>query len=150
MRKAWPTARLVHVPVHASWLGQAEIFFSILQRKVLIPNDLTDLDALAERVLAFKARYNATPFAWTFTRTDLDRLLARIAAHETAPATTLTARTRQPRTSGRPLSLVPGDRRFAPEEHRHPVIFCNCLSGLLYHALFLDGLARLLARGLPP
>jgi hypothetical protein len=47
-------------------------------------------------------------------------------------------------------ALVPRDRRFAPEEHRHPIIFCNGLSGLLYHALFHDGLARLLARGLPP
>jgi hypothetical protein len=86
MTKAWPTARLVHLPVHASWLDQAEIFFSILQRKVLTPNDLTDLDALAERVLAFQGRYNATatPFDWKFTRTDLDRLLDRIAAHEAA------------------------------------------------------------------
>ena len=71
----------MHLPVHASWLDQAEIFFSILQRKVLTPNDLTDLDALTERVLAFQARYNATatPFDWKFTRTDLDRLLDRIA-----------------------------------------------------------------------
>jgi DDE superfamily endonuclease len=88
MRKAWPTARLVHLPVHASWLDQIEIFFSILQRKVLTPNDLTDLDALTARVLAFQDRYNATatPFDWKFTRTDLDRLLERIAAHEPAPA----------------------------------------------------------------
>jgi DDE superfamily endonuclease len=66
MTKAWPTAQLVHLPVHASWLDQAEIFFSILQRKVLTPNDLTDLDALAARVLAFQDRYNATatPFDW--------------------------------------------------------------------------------------
>jgi hypothetical protein len=86
MSKAWPTAQLVHLPVHASWLDQAEIFFSILQRKVLTPNDLTDLDALTERILAFQDRYNATatPFDWTFTRTDLDRLLDRIAAHEAA------------------------------------------------------------------
>ena len=89
MRKAWPTAQLVHLPVHASWLDQAEIFFSILQRKVLTPNDLTDLDALAERVLAFQDRYNATatPFDWCFTRTDLDRLLDRIATHEAAAPT---------------------------------------------------------------
>ena len=89
MTKAWPTARLVHLPVHASWLDQIEIFFSVLQRKVLTPNDLTDLDALAERVLAFQGRYNATatPFDWTFTRTDLARLLQRTAAHEPAPAT---------------------------------------------------------------
>jgi DDE superfamily endonuclease len=87
MTKAWPTARLVHLPVHASWLNQAEIFFSILQRKVLTPNDLTDLDALAARILAFQNRYNATatPFDWCFTRADLDRLLQRIAAHEPPP-----------------------------------------------------------------
>jgi len=86
MTKAWPTAQLVHLPVHASWLDQAEIFFSILQRKVLTPNDLTNLDALAERVLAFQARYNATatPFDWRFTRADLNRLLDRIAVHEAA------------------------------------------------------------------
>ena len=86
MTKAWPTAQLVHLPVHASWLDQTEIFFSILQRKVLTPNDLTNLDALAERVLAFQARYNATatPFDWRFTRADLNRLLDRIAVHEPA------------------------------------------------------------------
>ncbi len=83
---AWPAARLTHLPVHASWLDQIEIYFSILQRKVLTPNDLTDLDALAERILAFEDRYNATatPFDWRFTRDDLDRLLERIAAHEAA------------------------------------------------------------------
>ena len=93
MTATWPTAQLVHLPVHASWLDQIEIYYSILQRKVLTPNDLTDLDALAERVLAFQARYNATatPFDWRFTRTDLDRLLDRIAAHDAAPATTLAA-----------------------------------------------------------
>jgi len=87
LTKAWPTARLVHLPVHASWLNQAEIFFSILQRKVLTPNDLTDLDAPAARILAFQDRYNATatPFNWCFTRADLDRLLQRIAAHEPVP-----------------------------------------------------------------
>jgi hypothetical protein len=87
LSKASPTARLVHLPVHASWLNQAEIFFSILQRKVLTPNDLTDLDALAARILAFQDRYNATatPFNWCFTRADLDRLLQRIAAHEPVP-----------------------------------------------------------------
>ena len=57
------------------------------------PNDLTDLDALAARILAFQDRYNATaaPFDWCFTRADLDRLLRRIAAHEPAPAPPTTA-----------------------------------------------------------
>jgi DDE superfamily endonuclease len=41
---------LVHTPVHASWLNQVEIYFSILQRKVLTPNDFVDLDALRIRI----------------------------------------------------------------------------------------------------
>ena len=85
-------------------MNQIEIFFSILQRKVLTPNDLTDLDALAERVLAFQDRYNATatPFDWRFTRTDLDRLLDRIAAHEPVPELGTSRRLidQPPRTSG--------------------------------------------------
>ena len=93
MAKAWPNAQLVHLPVHASWLDQIEIYFSILQRKVLTPNDLTDLDAFAERVLAFQARYNATaqPFDWKFTRADLDRLLDRMATHESTTVPALAA-----------------------------------------------------------
>ena len=43
MRKAWPTAILVHTPVHASWLNQCEIYFSVVQRKVVTPNDFSDL-----------------------------------------------------------------------------------------------------------
>jgi hypothetical protein len=33
--------------VHASWLNQIEIYFSIVQRKVLSPNDFTDIDAIS-------------------------------------------------------------------------------------------------------
>ena len=43
MTKAWPNAHLIHLPVHASWLDQAEIYFSVVQRKVVNPNDFTDL-----------------------------------------------------------------------------------------------------------
>jgi transposase len=80
MSTAWPTATLVHLPIHASWLNQVEIYFSVLQRKAISPVDFADLDALAERILAFQDRYNsnATPFDWTFTRTDLRALLDRI------------------------------------------------------------------------
>jgi transposase len=80
----WPTLRLVHLPVHASWLDQVEIYFSVVQRKVVSPNDFFDLGAIAERLAAFEARYNAAarPFDWKFDRDDLDELLARIAAHE--------------------------------------------------------------------
>ena len=36
---------LVHTPIHASWLNQAEIYFSIVQRKVLTPNDFPDISS---------------------------------------------------------------------------------------------------------
>lgn len=85
MNKAWPTARLVHLLVHASWSDQAEIYFSVVQRKVVTPNDFTDLAQIEQRLAEFETRYNATaqPFAWKFTRTDLDALLRRFAEHET-------------------------------------------------------------------
>jgi hypothetical protein len=84
IQKRWPTARLIHLPVHASWLNQIELYFSILQRKALTPNDLPTLDALAQRLLAFGEHYRqiARPFEWTFTRTELDALLERIDRHE--------------------------------------------------------------------
>ncbi len=84
MHTAWPTAQLVHLPVHASWLDQAEIYFSVVQRKVVAPNDFTDLDQIRERLAAFEVRYNAVsqPFNWKFTRTDLHDLLERIDAHQ--------------------------------------------------------------------
>jgi transposase len=84
MHATWPTAELVHLPIHASWLNQVEIFFSIVQRKVIKPGDFADLNALAQRLLAFQDRYNATaePFDWHFGRKSLDRLLERLAVHE--------------------------------------------------------------------
>lgn len=60
--------------MHASCLNQVEIYFSILQRKAVSPNNFRDLDELAERITAFQDRYNATaePFDWTYTRADLN------------------------------------------------------------------------------
>jgi len=83
MASTWPNAQLIHLPVHASWLDQAEIYFSVVQRKVLTPNDFTDLDQIRDRLTAFETRYNeiARPFTWRFTRTDLSDLLRRIDAH---------------------------------------------------------------------
>ncbi len=83
--------RLIHLPIHASWLNQIELYFSIVQRKALTPNEFDSLDELAERLLGFGQHYRqiAQPFDWTFTRAELDRLLLRIAAHE--PALTLAA-----------------------------------------------------------
>ena len=76
----FPNALLVHTPVHAACLNRIEIFFSIVQRKVVSPNDFTDLDEVRKRLRAFEDRYNATaqPFQWRFTATDLDDLLARL------------------------------------------------------------------------
>ncbi len=77
---AWPNLIVVHTPIHASWLNQAEIYFSIVQRKALEPNDFEDLDALERHLLAFGRHYEqiARPFEWKFTRRDLDRLLHRL------------------------------------------------------------------------
>ena len=87
MQTTWPTATLVHLPVHASWLNQVEIYFSILQRKAISPNDFTDLNELSERIIGFQDRYNATatPFDWTYTRDDLNAFLRRLDLHDTRP-----------------------------------------------------------------
>jgi transposase len=80
LQGAWENLRLVHLPVHASWLNQIEIYFSIVQRKVLSPNDFLDLAEVQWRLLAFQRRYEQTavPFDWRFTQADLDRLLRRL------------------------------------------------------------------------
>jgi len=77
LRCQFPRLQLIHAPIHASWLNQVEIYFSIVQRKVLTPNDFSDLDAVAERLLDFQYYWEATarPFEWTFTRDDLKNLL---------------------------------------------------------------------------
>jgi hypothetical protein len=79
-RSKWPNAILVHTPIHASWLNQIEIYFSIVQRKVLTPNDFSSLAQLQQRLLAFQTHYQrgASPFQWTFTRKDLHALLAKM------------------------------------------------------------------------
>jgi hypothetical protein len=81
MRKRWPNARLVQLPVHASWLNQVEIYFSVVQRKVLTPNDFVDLAEVESQLAAFERRYEQTadPFEWKFTRSDLAKLLERLA-----------------------------------------------------------------------
>jgi hypothetical protein len=81
LRDRWPTLVPVHTPRHASWLNQIEIYFSIVQRKVLTPNDFATLAALEHYLLAFQHRYQmaARPFRWTFTRADLHQLLAKLA-----------------------------------------------------------------------
>ena len=80
LKKKYTNLVLVHGPIHASWLNQIGIYFSILQRKALTPNDFLSLQALEERILNFQRYYEkiADPFEWKFTRKDMDRLMAKI------------------------------------------------------------------------
>ena len=89
LTEQFPNAIMVHTPVHASWLNQVEIFFSIVQRKVLSPNDFDDLDVAIERLAAFETGYNQAgePFNWKFTTTDLSDLLHRSDRHRPAITT---------------------------------------------------------------
>lgn len=77
--KHWyPNAIHVHTPIHASWLNQVEIYFSVPQRKVLTPNDFESLQDLENRILGFQSEYEkvSKPFEWKFTRNDLKKLLS--------------------------------------------------------------------------
>lgn len=79
LRAAYAPIIVIHLPTHASWLNQIEIYFSILTRKALTPMDLPHKQAVKERILGFQERYNQTakPFRWNFTRDDLlERLKA--------------------------------------------------------------------------
>ena len=74
--------------MHSSWLNQVEIYFSVVQRKVLTPNDFRDTAEVETRLLALQQHYEqiATPFEWKFTKADLHALLRRVAAHHPAQA----------------------------------------------------------------
>ncbi|MFJ1596888.1 transposase [Streptomyces sp. NPDC088261] len=108
LTKAFPNAVMVHTPVHASWIDHIEIFFSIVQRKVVSPNDFTDPTQVRDRLRDFEDRYNATAqlFQWKFTTSDLDDLPARLDRHPHRPT---------PRILHRPGSLItPKDFRGRP------------------------------------
>lgn len=82
LQERYPNAIMVHTPVHASWLNQIEIYFSILSRKALHGASFNSLDDLATRILEFQDWYNTTsqPFNWTWTRTQLNNYLQQLAA----------------------------------------------------------------------
>src|SRR6516162_11266473 len=88
LRDAYPNAILIHTPVHASWLNQVEVVFSIIQKKVLTPNDFPGTGTLSYALLAFVNRYNLTarPFNWKFSAKDLTALLRRTSQRQQAPA----------------------------------------------------------------
>ncbi len=82
----FPNIVPVHSPVHASWLNQIEIYFSIVQRKALTPNDFSSLHDVENRLLHFQQYYEiiATPFEWKFTRADLNDLMNKMEAVRTS------------------------------------------------------------------
>jgi hypothetical protein len=83
-------AVLVHTPVHASWLNQVAVYFALLQRKVLTPNDSATLQELELRIRLYEELTNqrAEPFDWKFTKYDLFHLLQRLAPREAATSPT--------------------------------------------------------------
>jgi hypothetical protein len=82
----YANAVLVHTPVHASWLNQVEIYFSLVQRKVLTPNDFANLQEIELRLRLYEELTNGEPrpFNWKFTKYDLFDLLLRLAAKSQA------------------------------------------------------------------
>jgi DDE superfamily endonuclease len=89
LRDRHPNCIMIHTPVRASWLNHVEIFFSIIWRKVVSPNDFASTGQLADTLLAFIDGHNATatPFKWKYTAADLHRHLARLpTAAPAAPA----------------------------------------------------------------
>jgi len=80
LQQRWSNIVVVHLPVHASWLNQIEIYFSIIQRKVLTPNDFDSLEVVEERLFQFQEHYEkiAKPFEWKFTREDLSKTLTKL------------------------------------------------------------------------
>lgn len=88
-RRQWPNTHVVHTPIHASWLNQVEVYFSIVQRKVLTPNDFHDLEQVERRLQDFERYFEqvANPFKWKFTRQDLHNVLNRLSTTQAPPPT---------------------------------------------------------------
>jgi hypothetical protein len=82
----YPNAVAVMLPVHASWLNQIEIYFSIVQRKVLTPLDVADEAVLTNRLVGFQDYYQevAKPFNWRLTAADLKKRLEALKEFSTA------------------------------------------------------------------
>lgn len=85
LKRWYKNTTLIHTPIHASWLNQVEIYFSVLQRKVLTPNYFDDLEELETSILDFQRIYEkaAKPFEWKFSRQDLKNVLANCRSLQT-------------------------------------------------------------------
>jgi len=68
LRERWPAIRVVHTPIHASWLNQVELYFSVIQRKVLDPNQWSSSTAVEGRAAGVR-------------RAPRDRHAVRVALH---------------------------------------------------------------------
>jgi hypothetical protein len=86
LKAAFPNLVPVHGPVHASWLNQIEIYFSIVERKALTPNDFNSLEEVENRLLGFQQYYEniAAPFEWKFTRDDLKAMMRKLHVQSTS------------------------------------------------------------------
>lgn len=80
----YPNAQAVHIPVHASWINEIEIYFSIVDRKVLTPNDFPGREEARDRLKKFGRLFSrkASPFNWNFTRADLRNLIAKLSTSD--------------------------------------------------------------------
>ncbi len=68
------------LPTNASWLDQIEMWFSILQRKLLQPSHFLSTDALEQAISDFMAYYNqaAKPIKWSYT---VEKLELKLGSH---------------------------------------------------------------------
>jgi hypothetical protein len=82
LRRINRRAVLVHTPTHASWLNQVEVYFSLVQRKVLTPNDFAGLEEVERRLRLYEELTNRQPrpFSWKFTQSALLQLLQKLEA----------------------------------------------------------------------
>jgi DDE superfamily endonuclease len=59
LQDAYPNAQMVHLPVHASWLNQVEVYFSVIQRKLLTPT--TSRVSMSSPLRSSPSRSTTTP-----------------------------------------------------------------------------------------
>lgn len=91
LMNAYGNTILIHTPVHASWLNQVEIYFSMVQRKVLTPNDFASLQEVETRLRLYEELTNQKPrpFKWKFDRKKLAAFLQRLEVRQALQAKVL-------------------------------------------------------------
>jgi hypothetical protein len=77
----WPlTIKVLWLPVNASWSDQIEIWFSVLQRKLLTPNHFNSVSELAQSIMEFIRCENLSPkpIRWSYTVQKLEAKLGTV------------------------------------------------------------------------